>query len=438
MKGKKDVYTASLGLIGSAIGLGNLWRFPYMVGKNGGGAFLIVYLCFVVLLGAPLMIGEFILGRSSHASIVGAFKSFTPGKPWYLTGGLGVLTSSLILGFYGLVGGWSLKFFYLSSTNAFINKNSSEIGEIFRKFIASPVDPIFWQILFMVITALVLISKIEGSVEKITKIMMPMLFLIIIVLCMKALVLPEIGKGMVFFLKPDFSRITAGGIQAAMGQAFFSLSIGMGVLITYGSFMKSDENLFISALHVIGTDTIVAFLIGVIVFPVAFTYGIDPGSGPGLIFTTLSSLFNEITGGYGLGVMFFLLLFLAALTTAISLLESVVTCLNNQCKLPRDISVLIATVLITGLGSLTSLSLGVWRETNIFYILDYITVDIFLPVIAMLTSFYIGHVLELKVIQEEMTNNGVQFKHAKILQQMLKFVCPVIIGAVLLIGLVLN
>ena len=438
MKGKKGVYTASLGLIGSAIGLGNLWRFPYMVGKNGGGAFLIVYLCFVVLLGIPLMVGEFILGRSSHAGIVGAFKNFTPGKPWYLAGGLGILTSSLILGFYGVVGGWSLRFFYLSSTNALINKNPEELGDAFRSFIASPADPIFWQVLFMVITALVLISKIEGSIEKITKIMMPMLFLIIMVLCMKALVLPEIGKGMAFFLKPNFSGITAGGIQAAMGQAFFSLSIGMGVLITYGSFMKSDENLLVSALHVIGTDTVVAFLIGVVVFPVAFTYGIEPGSGPGLIFTTLSSLFNEIPGGYGLGVMFFLLLFLAALTTAISLLESVVACLNNQCKLPRNTSVLIATVIITMLGAVTSLSLGIWGDSNIFYILDYISVDVLLPIMAMLTSFYLGYVLELKVMEEEMSNEGVQFKYTKLLQIMLKFVCPVIIITVLLIGLLLN
>ncbi|WP_372712619.1 sodium-dependent transporter [Ilyobacter sp.] len=438
MKGKKDVYTASLGLVGAAIGLGNLWRFPYMVGKNGGGAFLIVYISFVVLLGVPLMLGEFILGRSSHNSIVGAFKRFTPGTPWYLAGGLGILTSSLILSFYGVVGGWSLKFFYLSSTNAFLGKNSQELGDIFNKFISSPVDPIFWQVLFMLITALVLISKIEGSMEKITKIMMPMLFLIIMVLCMKALVLPEIGNGMAFFLKPDFSKITAGGIQAAMGQAFFSLSIGMGVLITYGSFMKSDENLLISTLHVIGTDTLVAFLIGVIVFPVAFTYGIEPGSGPGLVFTALSSLFNDIPGGYGLGVMFFLLLFLAALTTAISLLESVVTCLTNQCKLSRNTSVFTAMVLITILGAVTSLSLGIWRDTNLFYILDYVTVDVFLPIIAMLISLYLGYVLELKVMEEEMANDGVKFKYTKILQNMLKFVCPVIIGSVLLIGLILN
>lgn len=438
MKGKKDVYTASLGLIGAAIGLGNLWRFPYMVGKNGGGAFLAVYICFVALLGIPLMIGEFILGRSSHRSIVGAFKSFTPGTPWYLAGGLGIITSSLILGFYGVVGGWSLKFFYLSSTNAFVGKNSPEIGDVFINFITSPADPIFWQVLFMVITALVLISKIEGSIEKITQIMMPMLLLIIMVLCMKALVLPEIGKGMAFFLKPDFSKITAGGIQAAMGQAFFSLSIGMGVLITYGSFMKSDENLLISALHVIGTDTIVAFLIGVIVFPVAFTYGIEPTSGPGIVFTALSSLFNDIPGGYGLGVMFFLLLFLAALTTSISLLESVVTCLNNQCKLSRNTSVLTATVLITILGAVTSLSMGVWRSSNIFYILDYITIDIFLPIMAMLISIYLGYVLDLKIMEEEMTNDGIQFKYTQVLKNMLKFVCPVIIVGVLLIGLLFN
>jgi NSS family neurotransmitter:Na+ symporter len=202
--------------------------------------------------------------------------------------------------------------------------------------------------------------------------------------------------------------------------------------------MKSDENLLVSALHVIGTDTVVAFLIGVVVFPVAFTYGIEPGSGPGLIFTTLSSLFNEIPGGYGLGVMFFLLLFLAALTTAISLLESVVACLNNQCKLPRNTSVLIATVIITMLGAVTSLSLGIWGDSNIFYILDYISVDVLLPIMAMLTSFYLGYVLELKVMEEEMSNEGVQFKHTKLLQIMLKFVCPVIIITVLLIGLLLN
>lgn len=438
MKEKKNVYTASLGLIGAAIGLGNLWRFPYMVGKNGGGAFLFIYIAFVILIGVPLMTGEFIMGKNSHCSTVGAFKKFTPGTPWYLAGSLGVFTSSLILSFYGVVGGWSLKYFHLSATNVFVGKNTQELSNLFAGFISSSLDPIFWQCLFMLITALALISKIEGSIGKITKIMMPMLYLIIIVIFMKALTLPGVGKGMSFFLKPDFSKITSGGVLSAMGQAFFSLSIGMGILCSYGAVMKPKNNILNSVFYVIATDTAVAFLIGVVVFPVAFTYGIEPGSGPGLVFVTISSLLTQIPEGYGLGVMFFLILFLAALTTSISLLESVVTCLNNQCKIPRNMGVLIATLLITALGGVVSLSMGNFESVNIFYILDYITIDILLPVMGILISLFLGYTLEYQILEKEMEDNGQPFKYMGIYRNMLKYVCPVIIGGVLLAALILN
>jgi NSS family neurotransmitter:Na+ symporter len=438
MKDKKDVYTASLGLIGAAIGLGNLWRFPYIVGKNGGGAFLFIYIAFVILLGIPLMTSEFIIGRRTQSSTVGAFKKFTPGTQWYLAGSLGVFISSIILSFYGVVGGWSLKYFHLSATNVFIDKNPNELGNLFTDFISSPVDPIFWQCLFMLITALVLISKIEGSIGKITKIMMPMLYLIIMVICMKALTLPGVGKGMGFLLRPDFSQITPEGVLAALGQAFFSLSIGMGILCTYGAVMKPKRNLLNSVLYVVATDTAVAFLICVVVFPVSFTYGIEPGSGPGLVFVTLSSLFSQIPEGYGLGVMFFLILFLAALTTSISLLESVVTCLNTQCKIPRNMGVLIATVIITALGCVVSLSMGMWPGINIFYLLEYITIDVLLPVMGMLISLYLGYAIEAKVLADEMADEGEPFKYINLFINMLKYVCPAIIGVVLLAGLILN
>jgi len=300
--GKRESFASKFGIIaaaaGSAVGLGNIWRFPYVAGENGGGAYLLIYIMFVIVIGLPAMLSELIIGRRSNSNAVGAFRKLRPGSLWYLVGIMGVLTGFLIFAFYSTVAGWTLHYTYLAVKGTFHGLSGAQLNELFEKFHTSSLLPVFWQIIFLFLTAGIVMAGIEKGIERYTKILMPILFLILLILVIRAVTLPGAGKGLQFLFMPDFSKVTAKTILEAMGQAFFSLSLGMGVLITYGSYIQKHENLTDVAGEVAFFDTLVAILAGVAIFPAVFAFGLKPEAGPGLAFLTLPGIFQQMPGGY--------------------------------------------------------------------------------------------------------------------------------------------
>jgi NSS family neurotransmitter:Na+ symporter len=344
---------------GSAIGLGNIWRFPYVTGENGGGAFLIVYLVFILAIGLPVMLSEFVIGRATNRNPYGAFKMLKPNQPWYLIGIMGILGAFFILAFYGAVGGWTIEYLIQSVQNGFEGKDPTAIGEMFSNFQHNGKRPVLLQLIFMGLTMFVVVAGIEKGIEKYTKILMPVLLLLIIVICIRAITLPGAGEGLAFLFNPDFSKLASERmplginypvILEALGQAFFSLSIGMGTLITYGSYIQKNDNLGSSAFIVSMADTLIAILAGVAIFPAVFAFGIKPDAGPALVFETLPNIFQQMPGGYYFGLLFFLLLMIAALTSSISVLEVVVAFTVEQFNMSRKKATILAGALIAVIG----------------------------------------------------------------------------------------
>ncbi|MBA7583654.1 hypothetical protein ES708_25601 [subsurface metagenome] len=309
---KRDSFGSKIGVIaataGSAIGLGNIWRFPYVAGENGGGAFLFVYLAFILAIGIPVMLSEFVIGRSAQLNPYGAFKKLAPGRPWFLIGIMGVGAAFMILAFYASVAGWTLEYIFQSVKNGFTGKSPDELSTMFDEFRQDSLRPVIWFLVFMGLTAWIVISGVRKGIEKYTKILMPILLVILVVLCIRAVTLPGAGAGLTFLFKPDFSKINAETILKALGQAFFSLSIGMGTLITYGSYIKKNDNLATTAVSVSFADTLIAILAGIAIFPAVFAFGIDPGAEEGLVFITLPTIFQQMPGGYYFSLLFFVLL----------------------------------------------------------------------------------------------------------------------------------
>lgn len=381
--------------IGSAVGLGNIWRFPYIAGEYGGGAFLVVYLLIVAFIGLPLMMSEFVIGRLGGKDAIGSFKELAPEKPWYISGVLGVLAAFFILSYYGVVAGWTLEYVINAITNRFSGKTSEEITNLFVGFISHPIKPVIWQVLFMFITGLIVSTGVQDGIEKFAKIMVPMLFILIIILDIQALTLPGGMEGFKFLFKPDFSKINSKVVLGALGHAFYSLSLGMGIMITYGSYMSGDEDLGKTALQISIADTLIALLAGLAIFPAVFSYGVDPTSGAGLVFMTLPNVFPKMPGGYFFGIMFFMLLALAALTSTISLLEVVVAFLVDSFNMNRKKAAVLSTIVITIVGIFASLANGPLSGflifgDNIFDFLDKTTANYFLTTAALISVVFIG------------------------------------------------
>src|SRR6056297_3534650 len=303
---KRDSFGSKFGVIaaaaGSAVGLGNIWRFPYVAGENGGGAFIIIYLIFIAI-GVPVMLSEFTIGRSAQRNAFGSFKKLAPGTRWYLIGLMGVVAAFVILAFYSTVAGWTLAYIYLSVSDAFSGKGPDEITSIFEGFKSGTFRPIMWQLIFMVLTAWIVIAGVKNGIEKYAKILMPVLLLLIIILDIRAVTLPNADLGLKFLFEPDFSKLNTKSVLEALGQAFFSLSIGMGTLITYGSYIKKNDNLGSTAISVAGADTFIAILAGIAIFPAVFAFadieniGLANVSGEGLVFITLPGILFSIPGG---------------------------------------------------------------------------------------------------------------------------------------------
>ena len=432
---------AILAAAGSAVGLGNIWRFPYEAGNHGGAAFILIYLGCVCLLGLPIMIAEFTVGRRSKASTGKAYSILAPGTQWKWIGYLGVLAGALILGYYSVVAGWTLEYIVEALGNGFAGKGAEDFVASFQSFSQDPVRPLVWLVVFLLATHFIVVKGVKKGIERSAKILMPMLFILILILAVCSMTLPNAGKGLEFLLKPDFSKVDQDVFLGAMGQAFFSLSLGMGCLSTYASYFGSETKLGKTALSVGVIDTFVAILAGFIIFPAAFSVGIQPDAGPSLIFITLPNVFQQAFGAIPylpmlFSVMFYVLLALAALTSTISMHEVVTAFLNEQFGLSRSKAAFIVTSFCTVLGVASSLSLGIWSEYTLFGLgcfdfLDFLTAKIMLPLGGLLVAVFVAWYLKRSVSYDEVTNYGLQkAPYFPVYMFILKYIAPVAIAMI--------
>lgn len=442
-KNNRANFGSKLGVIlasaGSAVGLGNIWRFPFETGNHGGAAFILIYLGCVLFFGIPIMVAEFSIGRHSRANTAGAYQKLAPGTHWRWVGRMGVLAGFLILGYYSVVAGWTLEYIVQAGTNAFAGQSANDFITSFNGFVAHPWRPALWMVAFMLMTHFIIVKGVEKGIEKSAKIMMPMLFLLLIVLAVCSVSLPGAGAGIEFLLKPDFSKVDGNVLLGAMGQAFFSLSLGMGCLCTYASYFRNDTNLPKTALNVGWIDTMVAILAGFIIFPAAFSVGIQPDAGPSLLFITLPNVFQQAFGNLPwlaviLSIMFYVLLALAALTSTISLHEVVTAYLHEEFNLTRGRAAKLVTAGCTFLGVLCSLSLGVGKELTIFGLtlfdlFDFLTAKIMLPLGGFFIAIFTGWYLDKRIVWEEVSNNGTLPKAVyRIWLFLLRYIAPIGIG----------
>lgn len=426
---------------GSAVGLGNVWRFPYEAGNHGGAAFILVYLGCVFIFGLPIMIAEFTIGRRSKASTGGAYQALAPGTPWRFVGYLGVLTGFLILGYYSVVSGWTLEYIWQALTGGFSGKTADDYVAMFQDFSQNPFRPLLWLFAVLLITHFIVVKGVKDGIERASKIMMPLLFILIILLAVCSLTLPNAEKGLDFLLNPDFSKVTPDVFLGAMGQAFFSLSLGMGCLSTYASYFGKNTNLGQTAMSVGIIDTFVAVLSGFIIFPAAFSVGIEPDAGPSLIFITLPNVFNQAFSGvpalsYVCSVAFYVLLALAAITSTISLHEVSTAFLHERFRFTRGRAAVLVTTGSFVIGVISSWALGMWNSftiggMNIFDALDFVTAKIMLPLGGIFAALFVGWVLDKSIVKGEVTNYGkLKSYYYPVYILILRFIAP--IGIVLI------
>ncbi len=436
--GFKSNFGAIAALAGSAVGLGNIWKFPYIAGTNGGGAFLIVYIFFTLAIGFPVMLAEFSLGRRSQQNALGTFKILAPGTRWILFGFLSIIAATLILSFYGTVSGWTLEYVWLSMNNSFKGQTAENINHLFTNFISHPYKALLWQTGFMFLTGAIIMGGVQKGIERYSKIMMPLLFIIVIALSINSTTLSGSSEGLKFLFFPKFSELTSKSILSALGQAFFSLSVGMGILLTYASYIPKSDNLTSISLKVIITDTLVAILAGIAILPAVFSFHIDPQAGPGLVFLTLPKVFQGLPAGQLWATLFFILLTFAALTSSISLLEVPVAYLVEEKKLKRPVATMITTLFITSIGSFNTLSFGPLRDTKIFGMsifntCDYLCSNILLPIGGILICIFAGWYLDKAILYSELSNNGrLKIHFFKLYTFILKYIAPICIFLILL------
>jgi len=438
----RDSFSGKFGIIaaaaGSAVGLGNIWRFPYITGENGGGAFILMYLIFVFAIGIPVMLSEFVIGRRAESNALGSFKKLSPGTPWWLIGLMGIIAAFVILSFYSTVAGWTLEYVVQAVNSSFQGKSSEQLGSEFAAFTSGSFRPLLWQMTFMLLTAGVVLAGVQKGIEKFTKILMPLLLILIILVCVRGLSLPGSEKGLRFLFEPKFNEITFKSVLMALGQAAFSLSIGMGALITYGSYINKKTPLLGTAVQVASADTLIAILSGVMIFPAVMALGENPAGGPGLVFVTLPKIFQTMPGGYYFAIGFFILLAVAALTSTISVLEVVVAFLKEEMKMSRLKSTIIATLSISALGVFCTLSFGPLKDYTIngmtfFDIMNYLSANVFLTFGALFIVIYTGWKLGFKNFIDEINIGGkVSAAVSDIVFFIIKYIAPFAIGAVAL------
>lgn len=443
---KRENFGSKLGILaaaaGSAIGLGNIWKFPYITGKNGGGAFIIVYLICIVLIGLPVMMSEFAVGRSNGVNAVESFKKISPKSKWHWTGFLAVSTAFVILSFYAIIAGWVLSYVVKSATGALKDIPATGFGDYFNNLTSNPMEPMIATLIVLLLTAVICYLGVKSGIEKFSKIVMPILLVLLVILMIRSVTLPGAFAGLEFLFKPDFSSLTINGVLEALGHSFYTLSLGMGIILTYGSYIDKKENLVQLSYQVAIADTVIALMAGVVMFPAIFAYGLEPTAGPGLLFITLPAVFKSMPFGQVFEVLFFVLIAIAAVTSTVSLMETVVSFITEQFKLKRIKGIIIVTAALFTLAIPSILSFGplsditIIKGMNIFDTLDFVTGNIMLPIGGILVCLFVAWIWGVNNAKNEISCEGLyEFKSSKVYEISVKYIAPVAILIIFLYGL---
>ena len=434
-----DAFSSNFGMIaaaiGSAIGLGNLWRFPYLVGQNGGAAFIIVYLVLTLLLCTPILIAEMVIGRRGGGSPRDAYIKVTGRKGWGAAGIIGMITCFMIMSFYVVVGGWTIRYLVMSVFPGFHSGAAIDSEAVFGSFVGSNISPIFYSLIFILLTIIIINLGVEKGIEKTSKLMMPLLFILIVLIGVRSVTLPGAQAGLNYLFKPDFSQFTVDSLLAALGQSFFSLSLGACMMVTYGAYTPRSSNLTANAAIITMSDTFFALLAGCAIMPAVFAFGINPSEGAGLVFVTLPQIFTQMPLGGLCAILFFITLFLAAISSAVSLFEVMTSTIMDVGKMDRrPASAITAVSLLIG-GIFCSLSLGVLsgftiKGLNIFGIFDYVSSNFMMTLGGLLTVICVGWIVGKEAFIDEITGGGkikVSRPLANVMFFVIKYLAPIVI-----------
>ncbi len=419
---------------GSAVGLGNIWRFPYMAGENGGAIFILLYFLMSIFISVPIMLSEFTIGRAGQGNSMASFRKLSNNRLWQIVGIMGMMTAYIIMSYYAIIAGWSLDFIYESAAGNMMNHTPESLSTAFHAFISSGMKPIMWTLLFLVLSCGILVFGVTKGIEKANKILMPLMVIILVGMVVNSVTLSGWSEGVNFLFEPDFSKLTWGVALKALGQSFFSMSLGMGAMVVYGSYIKRTENMYKIAGIVAISDVVIAVLSGLAIFPAVFTYGIEVTSGVELVFLTLPNIFNQMAGGYYISIAFFLLLFFAAITSSVSLIEVVIAFISEELKIKRKHSTVIAFILIASIAILCALSqmpdspiklLGM----TLFDFNDMITSIFIMPLCALFIVIFVGWFLSRRVVISELSSDGL-FSYTTLIKFsyfMIRYVVPCVI-----------
>ncbi|MGN2336635.1 sodium-dependent transporter [Clostridium cagae] len=446
MEQKREKFSSSLTVflatLSSAVGLGNIWMFPYITGENGGAAFIIIYLICVALVGLPVLISEFVIGRGTRRNVYGAISKITDKKGFKVIGIFAILATYCMLFFYTVVVGWVYSYVFKAVTGALKGVTLESASNIFYNTSVGPISPIVWQLIALLVGGTILVLGVKGGIEKLTKTLMPVLIVLLVVCAFRSLTLPGAMEGVHFLIKPDFSKVNIGVVLSALGLAFFKLSVGTGTMITYSSYYNDDNNLIGTAGKVAISDTLVSLIAGLAIFPAVFSFGLEPSSGPGLLFNTVPLIFAKMPGGWILVIMFFALTAMAATMAMISLLEVLTAFFTEELKMERKRAIILNIIIIVGVGSLAALSgniNGVLGDKLIFGLtffdfFDAIVSKIFLPINGLLIILLTGYFINKKYLIDQLSNNGILKNEAivKALIFIMKYIAPILIIVVFL------
>ncbi len=398
-KTSRDLFASRLGVLaatlGSSVGLGNIWKFPALTGEHGGASFLFVYLLSTLVVGLPLMISEMIIGRTTRGNAFRAFKMLSPNRAWRVVGGLGIVGAVTILAFYSDVAGWVFAYIFKAASGVTATSDPAQAGHVFNAMLASPGESLFWQWLALGLTGAIIMRGASGGIEKATRVLIPLLFALLLIVCARSLTLPGAAVGLRFLFMPDFSRIDASVILMAMGLAFFKMSIGFGCMITYGSYFREDVNVPLLAVRVMLCDLLVSLLAGIAVFPAVFSFGFEPTAGASLLFLTIPAVFASMPGGQFFATLFFVLSAVASVGALLSLLEVPVAWLSESSGMPRPRATAIMLLLVVLFGAPAALSTGIWSGFTVcgrtlFDLYDFLSSNIMLPVDGLLLCLFVG------------------------------------------------
>ena len=438
-------FGALVAMAGSAVGLGNLWRFPYLVGENGGAAFIIIYILLSFVICLPIFISEFVIGRRSQKNAFAAFRDLSGGSAWRWVGLFTIIVPLVVLSYYSVIGGWSVEYLLKSVCFSFTGEASQSVfHSMFTDFVSSTWAPLIAHTAFLLVTTLIVIVGIKDGIEKFSKVMMPLLFFIVVAIAIYSMTLPGASAGLDYLFNPDFSKITGKAIAAALGQAFFSLSLGFGTIMTYASYVSKKENIMFQSAATAVSDLMFAMIAGMAIMPAVFAFGLNPQSGPGLVFETLPFVFGQMPAGGVVAILFFLALLVAALTSSISMLEVAVAYLVEEKKFSRLWACVVLFAVCWVVGAICSLSFGPLSDIkidggNIFDFFDNLSSNILMTLGSLLTVLFVGWRMKKTDVYDEFTNGGTLSRNAKlfgILWFLIRYVCPLAIAAIFISGLI--